>query len=412
MTKKQNTTGDGVSRRNVIVGASAVAGAAAIGFPGILGAQPAAIRIGISHPITGGLSYSGNQCRAGALLSLEDVNARGGIKSLGGAKLEAVLSDNQSKVDVGLSEFEKLAESGVTAFVGPYASAIGIATSQAATRYGLPHICDLTITDKVIGPDKPSVFKFAPGYTQFARESVQRLVAINNAAGKPAKTVMMIHEESEAGAGAQKLLAAELPQHGFDVVETILHPNPNRDFSNAVLRVKQRRPDLLIIGNYYNEYVLLVRTLHQQKVKLKGIYSVLGGGASSYKFLRESPDAAQFIMDCNHWYNPKNPKALALKKRVEDKGGDFSYELWLNYNCIQFLADALERAASTKKDALTASLAASTFSDHFLPYGPTKFVNGQNMGAITSNLQVIGNNIELVLPKEFASANAVFPIPG
>jgi branched-chain amino acid transport system substrate-binding protein len=52
--------------------------------------------------------------------------------------------------------------------------------------------------------------------------------------------------------------------------------------------------------------------MQQQRVRPKGIYSVLGGAASSYKFVKEFPEAAQYIMDCNHWFDPKNPKALAL----------------------------------------------------------------------------------------------------
>lgn len=400
----------GVSRRRFLQATGAL-GAASIGFPAVLRAQPAPIRIGVQHPVTGFLAYSGNQCRAGAIMAIEAVNAAGGIKSLGGAKLEAVLADNQSKVDVGLSEFEKLAESGVSAFVGPYASSIGIATSQAAARYNLPHICDLTISDLVISEDKPSVFRFSPGYGQFAVEAVERLVQINNEAGKPVNTVMLVHEESESGAGAQKRLIEELPKHNFEIVDSVLHPNPTRDFTNIVLRIKQRQPDLLIIGNFYNEYVLLVRTLHQQQVKLKGIYSVLGGGATSFRFLRESPEAAQYAMDCNHWYNPKSQKALDLRKKVEASGLDFSYELWLNYNAIELLTDALERAASSERDAIVDALASSTFSDHILPYGPTKFVNGQNTGALSSNLQVQGDDIELLLPKEFASAEPIFPMP-
>lgn len=400
----------GVSRRNFIKTTGAM-GIASLGLPAILRAEPAPIRIGVQHPVTGFLAYSGGQCRAGATMAIEAINAAGGIKSQDGAKLEAVLSDNQSKVDVGLSEFEKLAESGVSAFVGPYASSIGIATTQAAARYNLPHICDLTISDLVISKDKPSVFRFSPGYGQIAVEAVERLVKINDKAGKPVKTVMLVHEESESGAGAQKRLIEELPKHDFEIVDSILHPNPTRDFTNIVLRIKQRQPDLLIIGNFYNEYVLLVRTLYQQQVKLKGIYSVLGGGATSFRFLRESPEAAQYAMDCNHWYNPKSEKALALRKKVEAAGLDFSYELWLNYNAIELLADSLERAGSPERDAIVASLASSTFSDHMLPYGPTKFVDGQNTGALSSNLQVQGDDIELILPEEFSSAEAIFPRP-
>ena len=76
---------------------------------------------------------------------------------------------------------------------------------------------------------------------------------------------------------------------------------------------------------------------------------MLGGAASSYKFVKEFPEAAQYIMDCNHWFDPKNAKALELKKKVEAKGEFYTYEVYMNYSCVLLLADALERAASADR---------------------------------------------------------------
>ena len=138
---------------------------------------------------------------------------------------------------------------------------------------------------------------------------------------------------------------------------------------------------------------------------------MLGGAASSFKFLQEFPDAAQYIMDCNHWYNPASEEALALRRKTEEKGLFFTYEVFLAYTAVMFVADAIERAGSADRAAVIESLAASTWSDHMMPYGPTKIVNGQNMGAQPVNTQVLGNDIEVIFPKEFASADAVFPMP-
>jgi branched-chain amino acid transport system substrate-binding protein len=138
---------------------------------------------------------------------------------------------------------------------------------------------------------------------------------------------------------------------------------------------------------------------------------VLGGAASSYKFVKEFPEAAQYIMDCNHWFDPKNPKAVALKKKVEDKGEFYTYEVYMNYSCILLLADALERAASADRAKIIAALEGSSFSGHVMPYGPTKFVNGQNQGAAPVNTQVLDKDIQVILPATFASAKAVFPMP-
>jgi len=410
MTDKTKKTG--LSRRGFVAAAAgtAVAAASIAGFPSIVRAADG-VKLGLIHPVTGFLQYSGGQCREGALMAVEEINAAGGIKALGGAKIEPVLADAQSKPDIGASEVEKLNEEGVNAIVGAYASSISLATTQAAAKHSIPHVVDVGVSDKITGRGLANTFRFGPGYGVIAAFAVNNLVTINKAAGSPAKTVMIVHEESLFGTGTAGLLSKRLPEHGFEVVEVIKHANPTRDFTNIVLKVKQNNPDLIIPANYYNEYVLFARTLRQQRVQPKGIYSVLGGAASSFKFLQEFPDAAQYIMDCNHWYNPKKPGALALRKKTEEKGLFYTYEVFLAYTAVKFVADAMERAGSADREAVIAALASSTWSDHFMPYGPTKIVNGQNTGAPPVNTQVLGDNIEVIFPKEFASADPVFPMP-
>src|SRR5712692_8766037 len=116
-------------------------------------------------------------------------------------------------------------------------------------------------------------------------------------------------------------------------------------------------------------------------------------------------------MDCNHWFDPRSPKSAALKRKVEDKGEFYTYEVFMNYSCVLLVADALERAASTDRAKLMSALESSTFTGHVMPYGPTKFVNGQNQGAAPVNTQVLGNDIQVIFPAEFASGKPVFPMP-
>ena len=104
-------------RRNFLkqsAGLSAAAATGALGFPGLAGAQTAPIKVGVLHPVTGFLAYSGQLCRFGAQFAIDEINAAGGIKSMRGAKLEAVLGDAQSKPEVGVSEVEKMNEAGVS----------------------------------------------------------------------------------------------------------------------------------------------------------------------------------------------------------------------------------------------------------------------------------------------------------
>ena len=395
--------------RSAALGATAAAGL--LHAPAVVRAQNAAVKVGVLHPVSGALSYSGQQGRLGATMAIDDINAAGGIKALSGAKIDPMLGDAQSTPDGGNAEVEKMNAAGVCAVVGGYASAICLSASQTAARYDLPYVVDVGVVDSIVTRGLKNTFRFGPGFGLIAKTALNSLAMINDQAGKPAKTIMIVHEDSAFGAGLAKLLNAQLPDRGFQVLETISHPTPTREFENVMLKIKAQNPDLVIPANYYNEYVLLARTMQQQRVRPKGIYSVLGGAASSYKFVKEFPEAAQYIMDCNHWFDPKNPKALALKKRVEDKGQFYTYEVYMNYSCILLLADAIERAASTDRAKITDALANSPFGGHLMPYGPTKFIDGQNQGAAPVNTQVIDNDIKVILPTQFASAKPVFPIP-
>lgn len=396
------------NRRQFLINTGALAASAAL--PLSARGQGNAIKIGVLHPVTGFLAYSGNLSRLGAQMAIDDINKAGGIKSLGGAKLQPMLGDAQSKPEIGAAEVEKMNDQGVSAIVGAYASAICLATTQAAARYNIPHVVDVGVADQIVERGLTNTFRFAPGYKVCADTAMNELVLLNNLAGKPAKSVLIVHEESLFGTGTANLLARELPALGFEVKEVIKHANPTRDFSNIVLRIKAANPDIVIPANYYNEYALLVRTMKQQNVVPKAIYSVLGGAASSYKFVKEFADAASGVLDVNHWFNPKDKRAFALKKRVDAMPDQFfTYEVYLNYSAVHLLADAIERAKSTKREDITAALASSTWDKHFMPYGPTKFVNGQNQGARPLMMQVLKGDIKVVLPNTYAQTEPVFP---
>ena len=398
------------TRRNFVAGTAAAA--SSLMFPLVGRAQPAPVKVGVLHPVTGWATYSGTQCRLGALMAIEDINNAGGIKSLGGAKLEAVLADAQSKPEVGVAEIERLNSAGVSAVVGAYASAICLATTQAAAKYDLPHVVDIGVEDSIVQRGLKNTFRFGPGYKTVADLAVENLNSLNTAAGKPIKSALIIHEESLFGTGTAGLLSKALPGMGIEVREVIKHANPTRDFNNIALRIKAMQPDIVIPANYYNEYALLVRTMQQQRIVPKAIYSVLGGAASQYKFVQEFPEASNGIIDCNHWFNPKDPRAQALRKRVEAQGKFFNYEVFLTYTAMMYLADAIENAKSRDRGAITQALASSTYSDHIMPYGQTKVVDGQNMGARPLMTQVLDGDIKVIFPTDYREATPLFPMKG
>lgn len=393
-----------VTRRTLL------AAGAMLAAPSIARAQNQTVKLGILQPVTGALAQDGDLGRLGAQLAIDEINAGGGIAGMGGAKLEMVFGDARSTPDAGVAEVERMQGEGVCAVVGGFASPICLAASQAAARYDLPYVVDVGVADSIVSRGLANTFRFAPGFGKVSSVALDNLVAINDAAGKPAKTVVLVHEDGLFGSGLAKLMQTELPKRGFEVIETIAHPTPARDMSNIALRIRSLAPDLILPSDYYGEFVLLARTLQQQRIKPKGIYGVLNGAASNYRFIKEFPAVAEGLLDCNHWANPRNPKTAALKQKVDAAGKVFSYNVMLNYSCVLLVADALSRAGTADRAKLTQALADSSFAGHIMPYGPTKFVNGQNTGATPANLQVQGGDVKVILPAEFADAKPIFPV--
>ena len=255
-----------------------------------------------------------------------------------------------------------------------------------------------------------NTFRLMPGFGVCVDQGIASLGALNKAAGGVAKTAVIVHELGEFGTGTAKLLAeqAAVDRHrgqGSD--------RPRQ--SDAQLR-QYRAPHPLARARHHHD-VELPERIHaagahalSAEGQVAGFFSILGGGFN-YKFVKEMPDVSQYMMDVNHWFNPKSEKAQALKKRVEAGGALFTFEVYLGYSTVMLLADLLERAGSADKEKLTAAVASSTFKAELMPYGPTKFVNGQNEGARPAVMQSLKGDIEVIAPEEFASAKAVFPRP-
>jgi len=396
-----------LNRRTMLQGAGA--SAAIIAAPGLVRAQAAPIKIGILQPVTGALAQDGEYGRLGAEIALNEINAAGGIKSMGGAKLQMVFGDARSNPEGGTAEVERMQAEGVAGIVGGFASPIALAASQAASRYDIPYIVDVGVSDQIVNRGLKNTFRFGPGFGTVTSTALENLSKLNDAAGKPAKTVVIVHEDGLFGSGMAKLLNERLPQRGFEVMETIAHPTPSRDMSNVALRIRALNPDLVIPSSYYAEFVLLARTMQQQRIRPKGVYAILNGAASNFRFVKEFPDAANLVMDCNHWADPRKPRTAQVRTLAEKDGRFWLYNTPLNYSCVRLMADAIERAGSADRAKVTEALANSTFADHIMPYGPTKFVNGQNTGAAPVNTQVQNGDIKVIFPTEFADAKAVFP---
>ena len=62
-------------------------------------------------------------------------------------------------------------EAGVSAVVGAYASAICLATTQAAAKYNLPHVVDVGVADQIVAARAEEHLPLRPRLQAPARRS-------------------------------------------------------------------------------------------------------------------------------------------------------------------------------------------------------------------------------------------------
>ena len=117
---------------------TAVTGAAVASVPRPLSAQAKTFKIGVIHPVTGPLAEPGQACRLGAQMAADTINAAGGIKSMGGMKLELLLGDTQTKPDVGRTEAERVVNQGAQMLMGSFDSGSTAAIVPVAQQRRIP----------------------------------------------------------------------------------------------------------------------------------------------------------------------------------------------------------------------------------------------------------------------------------
>ena len=83
------------------------------------------VKIGILLPLSGPAASIGVNSLNGHKLAVDEINEAGGIKSLGGAKIELIVADSGGDPKVGMTQAERLiTKDKVVALMGAYQSSV------------------------------------------------------------------------------------------------------------------------------------------------------------------------------------------------------------------------------------------------------------------------------------------------
>jgi len=202
-----------------VAGTTALA-AGGLGFPAIVGAQAASVKVGLIHPVTGFVAYNGQQGRLGGTMAVEDVNKAGGIKAMGGAKLEALLetANPRSSRRRRSREDERAGRRRLYRLL-PEPGDHRRQPGSRKVRYAF--LVDVAASDVIVSRGLKNTFRLMPGFGVCVDQGIASLGALNKGAGGIAKTAVIIHESGEFGTGTAKLLASKLPSIGIEAKEVI-----------------------------------------------------------------------------------------------------------------------------------------------------------------------------------------------
>ncbi len=241
--------------------------AAAMGLlcSGSISAQEAVIKLGHVSPMSGGQAHYGRDNANGAILAVEDLNAKG--VTIGGKKVKFQLLNEDDGADPkqGTAVAQKLVDARVNGVIGHLNSGTTIPASKIYHDAGIPQI-------------SPSATN--PKYTQQNFKGAFRVVAndgqLGGALGRyavdtlKAKQIAVIDDRTAYGQGVAdefvKGIKAKAP--GMQIVRQYTNDKAT-DFNAILTSIKGKRPDVIFFGGMDNVAGPMLRQMKQLGITAK-----------------------------------------------------------------------------------------------------------------------------------------------
>ena len=395
--------------RRRLLGAAAAAGAVAAtgaALPLHARAQSKQVNVGVVLPLSGANAQFGINSRNGIELVADEINAGGGIKSLGGARINLIVADGTSTPTTAASVAQRLiSQSEVVAILGAFASSLTIAIAEVTERRGLP-LLTMSFADQITGRGFKNIFQVVSKASVIGRAQFDYAVAIAKAAGEDIRRAAILYEDTAYGTSQATGLRAAAKEAKVELVMDDAYPLGITDVTPLISKLRGANAQMVFPVSYLNDSLLIIRTMAQQQVDLPAI-----GGAAGYvipdfvKGLGELADGVLSISPANYDSTPQ------LTERFRKRFGYFMvHEALEHATCLGVLAEALETAGKADPALLREVLHRDTFtkgwSAAMTPTGVKFDQTGLNTMASPVMVQWQKGELATVWPKNLAKAPA------
>jgi ABC-type branched-subunit amino acid transport system substrate-binding protein len=277
---KTVTIGRALTRRQTMAGgATALVAAPFVIRSGF--AQGAAVNIGVIQPLSGANAQFGIICRNGVELGADKINTAGGIKALGGAKINLVVSDATSNPTAATAAAQRLiSQNELTAILGAFASSLTLAISEVTARADIPMLT-ASFADEITGRGLESVFKVTATASAFGRAQVNYTLAIAVAAGSKIDKIATMYEDTAYGVAQTRGLRRAAKDANIEVVMDEPYPLGITDATPLINKLRASGAQAVFPVSYLNDSLFIIRAMRQQRITIPVI-----GGAAGYVISR------------------------------------------------------------------------------------------------------------------------------
>lgn len=371
-------------------------------------AQGKAINVGVIMPLSGANAQFGINSRNGVELVADEINAAGGIKALGGARINLVVADSTSTPTTAANVAQRLlTQNDVVAILGAFASSLTIAISEVTERRGVP-LLTMSFSDQITGRGFENIFQVVAKASVLGKAQFDGTVALAAAAGQKLEKIAIMYEDTAYGTSQAAGLRDGAKAAGVQVVMDDAYPLGITDVTPLINKLRASGAQAVFPVSYLNDSLQIIRAMRQQKIAIPAI-----GGAAGYvipdfeKGLGEFAEGVLSISPASYDLAPE------LTERFRKRYGYFMVHEALEHAvCMDVLGQALEAAKSTQPDALRKALHDTRFTG-----GWTKTMTGgavqfdkTGLNTLSTPVMVQWRNKELVTvwPSEFAKGKAVW----
>lgn len=369
--------------------------------------EEAPVKIGIIIPLSGPAADSGQQMRNGYLTALNEIEENGWI--LDGRKIELIFEDGKGDPTTSVAAMEKLVTRDNTEIIlGTISSTVDAALVEPMSRYEPIFGCTggASVSVENAFGDAPWFFHYHPWEYDNVRSLGETLIELGGA-GK----LLVAYEDGIFGTSNIEMITEILVPQGFELVKTLPFKSGSADLSSVLTQAKNVDHDYYIWIGYPADATTMASQMKEINYSPKITVGYTPGWPDGFGDLPEG----EYMLALGMW-SPTIPTESSQKfvEAYTEASGQPPKTYWaaMAYINLATMADAIDKAGSTDKEAIIAALEAGSWDT---PLGPLEFHQSRVSPHAGFDYQVLmqwqKGALEVIAPKELATADSVFPVP-